>query len=285
MAVNAKFRPVTQVPHDIPFFKRKIMLYGPLKEGKTTLVSQIPKILFFAFERGHDDVSGDIFPLEKWEDFVNRDENGNLRDCAWKWFVEEGKNNYNMFAIDTLDAAHMMFNRHFLAKNKIAYEGEDKMRGRGWVNSRREFRNAMLDLQFPGVGYWLICHETVDEITDTDGKVIKSTIRANYSNSTEIRSATAGIVDAIWRIETRPHLDGDTMKTGKVLLCGNVPNYEVNTRFKMPSIVSLADGDPQKSIKIVAATYAKFNLHEAKKTSAGDGQTEDAPTGAGEKKG
>jgi len=227
--------------------RRKILLLGRPKVGKTSFVMAFPGLRCLAFERGHDDLPEgvDVVEINHWS------------ELALELTKIKTDPKATMFAIDTLDSAYKMFQKDFLKARGLEYEGDDKMQGRAWVMSRREFSHAMNDLQFVGKGYFLISHEKIDVTMNKKGEVVNTTIRANYpiDSQLEIKGSTVGIADAIWWIGWQNMVVEGRPARRRVIRTTPDDEYELGGRFTMPDVIELIEGDPIASFKKVNKIY------------------------------
>lgn len=237
----------------IPFSHRKILLFGPPKIGKTSIVAGLgDEILFLAFERGHDDVNVHLVEINKWADFENA-----IKEL-------KGNQKFKMVCIDTLDSAFVMYRQHFLNKAGKESEYDFSRRGEGWLGLRRGFRDAFFNLQLLGRGYIIIAHQREDE--RSEGNVV---VRPNYpmDKANEMRGVIEGVVDAIWYMNSKTMADGDgdPVKTRIIYTGGDTPGIECGCRFPMSPEIVLVPNDPAASARKLLDDY---RAHNAPKTAA-----------------
>jgi hypothetical protein len=244
--------PVKKEKTATPFNRRKIVLFGDPKSGKTQLAAAIGDlvgdIMFFAFERGHDDIEGFVQPIDEWPQFVSTIEELSKSD------------KFKMICIDTLDSAFISYSQWFLQSKGIEYEGD--LPYRGWDESRKGFRNAMFSLQHLNRGYIIIAHPREDSIGSGDDAAVVTRPNFPYDKKNMIKSAIEGIADAIWYMGVKTVVgEGNKPIPTKTLFCahGSKPGFDTGTRFPMPDTLVLVNDDPAASARRVVNAYNKHN--------------------------
>lgn len=117
-----------------------ILLHGPPKIGKTTLVDSFPKpMLYIATETGYRYLS----------DEVRKEENGNKflpieEDNGWDSFVAQVKKlkrscKYETVVVDTVSMLYQLCKRRLCAKNNITHPNQRRDKGGLWSEIGDEF--------------------------------------------------------------------------------------------------------------------------------------------------
>ncbi len=157
------------------------LLYGQTKVGKSTLLSQIPNILFL-------NTGGGLEAIECYEESVP----------DWETFLTKGKeiimggHNFEAIAIDTIDRLHKLCFEYMMNKLNITYPS-DLEYGKGWDMVRTEFLRPLMKLVLSKYGIFFISHSKTIEIqtrTAKFSKVIPSMSDSLYS----IISPICGII-------------------------------------------------------------------------------------------
>ena len=84
--------PIKRTSGKVDLSEIRMLLYGPPKIGKTTLLSGFPDTLLLATEKGYQALKVYALDIKSWEDFVKAVD-----------LIEEGKHQYKTIGIDTAD--------------------------------------------------------------------------------------------------------------------------------------------------------------------------------------
>lgn len=132
----------------------KVLLYGPPKIGKTTLVAGLDPdhTLILATEPGHSAIEGYVAPIGSWADF---------RKAGAE--LMEGGHPFRLVAIDTIDNLVKMCQDEVVRKLGIAHPSDMEW-GKGWDVLATEFRTRLTKLASIVGGLWLISHAQLREV-------------------------------------------------------------------------------------------------------------------------
>src|SRR5512137_612287 len=139
-----------------------IFLYGPPKIGKSTLVSEIPDVLFMNTGGGLDALSVYQMGISTWLEF--------LESCAE---IMKGGHNFKVLAIDTVDRLHKMCVNHICVQNKISHP-TDLSYGKGYDMVKDEFMRPLTKLAISDYGLILISHVREIEVSTRVSKYTKA---------------------------------------------------------------------------------------------------------------
>lgn len=147
------------------------LLYGNAKVGKTTLASEIDKVLIAAFELGANALHGVLVsPMKKWQDW---------RDTV-KQLVkdrEKLKDKIGIIAIDTVDEAYKLCEKYICNKEGIQNIKEIPYGG-GYKMLDDEFMSGFRDLAYAGYGLFFISHSTTKTFKDDNGNEYEQIVPA-----------------------------------------------------------------------------------------------------------
>ena len=140
-----------------------IFVYGEAKIGKTSLASELEKVLIASFEMGSNALHNVyVAPVRTWSD--------------WKDMIRQltrNKNNlnekFNTIAIDTVDEAFKLAEKYVC--NQEGVENiKDIPYGAGYKILDEEFMSGFRELAFEGYGLFFISHSTEKTFKDDSGK-------------------------------------------------------------------------------------------------------------------
>lgn len=188
-------------------------IYGAPKVGKTTLGSEMPKPLLFAFERGYNALTG-IVPLDitSWSEFKQA-----IRELK----KPEVKEVYSTIIIDTVDVAAQYCEKYICNQN-----GVDALSaipyGQGWTLLKKEFEEAFRTITQLGYAVYFIAHYKEGVFKKQDGteySIIRPSVSDTYNKIIESMADIYGYMYvtsdngvAVRRIRLRS--DDDTIRCG-----------------------------------------------------------------------
>lgn len=132
----------------------KVLLYGPVKIGKSTFASEInpDHTLFIPTEPGLGSLEVFQQPVKTWEEF--RAVGGDLA---------KDPKHFKLIVIDTVDELYRMCSDHVCAGLGIEHPA-DAGYGKGWARVGDEFRLRVGKLIGLGMGVWFISHARDQEV-------------------------------------------------------------------------------------------------------------------------
>jgi len=216
----------------------KVLLYGPPKVGKTTLVTSLDpdKTLLVATEPGYGAVSGYVQPVSSWQEFLQTGAE-----------LVRGNHPFELVAIDTVDLLAKMCQDH-VAKRLGVEHPSDLSYGKGWELVANEFRLKLTKLANSGFGVWLVSHAQLAEQVGPGG--VRRTIW-QPTLATQARRFVVGWADYIFFATTLESEDG----AERVLRTKPSPAWEAGARGR-PG-VELPDPLPMDP-GVVRAALARY---------------------------
>lgn len=172
-----------------------MLLYGPPKVGKSTFCSRFPNAFFLATEPG-----------------LNHLETFNLRADTWDEALailadlEADPARFAPIVIDTVDKLWDFCVSYTIQKNKVETIS-DLAYGKGYALAFNEFSKFIQRLVALKTGIIFVSHHTYDEITQTDGTIIKKFMP---SVSARIRDVIMPLVDVIAFATVEYQMNPDT---------------------------------------------------------------------------
>ena len=153
--------PVEKKKPSINLWDYTILLYGESKIGKSTLISQIPNVLFL-------NTGGGLEAIECYEQ----------RIASWTEFLEAGKeivsnsHNFQVIAIDTIDRLHKLCVNYMMDKLKIIHP-QDLEFGKGYDMVKDEFLRPVMKLALSSYGLIIVSHSKDVEIKTRTAVITK----------------------------------------------------------------------------------------------------------------
>lgn len=138
-----------------------IVLAGPPKIGKTEFITQCPKSLVLAFEKGTNGRPGAMVqPIQKWTE---------MRQVLRQLEKPEVKEKFEVIGIDTVNIAYELCEQYICNQHGVQKIG-DIPYGGGYALLTKELEGAFRQITM--LGYGLIFTTHLKEIADEDGKVV-----------------------------------------------------------------------------------------------------------------
>ena len=203
-----------------------VLLYGTPKSGKTTIASQFPKALVFAFEKGYSTIPGIMaMPVNSWREF--RSYLVDLKD-------EDTKEMYKTIVIDTADIAYDYCTEYILNQN-----GADTMKdiayGAGYQMVMREFDKCIRKILQMDYGLVLISHSQDVTMKDELGNEYQQMMPTLDKRGRLVCERTCDIIGL-----TRPVKQEDGRTITKMFL-RETPRYVAGSRFRYtPDVIDLS---------------------------------------------
>jgi hypothetical protein len=153
-AAGALTLPTEKRPPSFDLAHAKVLLYGPPKIGKTTLVAKLDPdaTLFLATEQGTGGVEAYVLPIPDWDAFLG----------ALTALKNATDGRFTTFAVDTVDLLALMCRDHVMRQMGVDHPS-DLDYGKGWDAVSTEFRLRIAALSALG-GVWFISHAEEREV-------------------------------------------------------------------------------------------------------------------------
>ena len=148
------------------FQDHMILLYGPPKIGKSTLMSKLKGVYFLPTEPGYLNLKVRKTPIRNWVTFTAFIEKVEKRKKFLKTVV--------FFCVDTVDNLSKFCMQYVCGREGIAHPSDQEW-GKGWEAYRDEFTHWILRLGTLGPGLSFISHETEREIVSRNMKITRVT--------------------------------------------------------------------------------------------------------------
>jgi hypothetical protein len=175
------------------------LIYGETKIGKSTLLSQIPNILFL-------NTGGGLEAIECYEEKVD----------SWERFLSVGleivmgDHKYEAIAIDTVDRLHKLCSEYMMTKLGILYPSDLEF-GKGWDMVKTEFMRPIMKLVLSKYGVFFISHSKEIELKTRTAKIDK-VIPSMSDSLYNVISPVCGIILYYDTVET-PQGDQRLLRT------------------------------------------------------------------------
>jgi hypothetical protein len=153
--------PIEKKKPSVNLWDYTIFLYGESKVGKSTLISQIPNVLFLNTGGGLDALECFEQPITSWEQFLD----------AGKEIVGNG-HKFDVIAIDTVDRLAKLCINHIMTKLEIVHP-QDLGYGKGYDLVKDELLRPLMKLALSKYGLILVSHAKDVEITTRTSKITK----------------------------------------------------------------------------------------------------------------
>ncbi len=171
----------------------RMLLYGPPRIGKTSLLSGFPNAVFAATEKGYKALQVYKKDIRKWEDYLR--------------FVDliiAGKHDFRTIVHDTADALFDKCSEYACNELGIEHESEGEW-GRGWDATKKAFTRAIAPLLQSKYGVVFISHTKGDKITTQVEDITKTVPTLNN----QARKILLPLVDTIGCMRYKRYKDVD----------------------------------------------------------------------------
>lgn len=213
--------PTTKTPPKEGLKAQKILAHGPPKIGKTSLVAENDKTLFFASEPGLGSQSAYQVPITSWEEFLE----------ACKDFSTT-EHDFDILCIDTINNLDIFCRDYICRKFGAEHETDIGEQSKGYTLVNREFRRVLTKLaatcDAQDVGLFIISHSIERKIKD---RHLGDRDMAVPAVTDSLRKFLVGFVDVIlfFDIDLVPGEDG-TPTYNRVLRTKPSMRYEAGDR-------------------------------------------------------
>jgi len=153
--------PVEKRKPSVDLWNYTILLYGESKIGKSTLLSQIPNVLFLNTGGGLEAIECFEQPITTWEEFLQTGKD-----------IIEGKHEFKVIAIDTVDRLAKYCTNYMMKKLDITHP-QDLGYGKGYDLIKDEFMRPFMKLSLSSYGLIIISHAVATEIQTRTAKITK----------------------------------------------------------------------------------------------------------------
>lgn len=189
---------------DKPSFQNSIgCLYGPVKIGKTTLMSLFDGVYFLPTEPGYRWIPCRKTYVPNWATFI-----AFIRKVERKPKLIEG---IKSFCIDTADNLSKFCMQYACGRHDISHPKQLDW-GEGWEAFRDEFMYWILRLSNLGPGLWFVSHEQEREVISRSMKITKISPALPKTTYTIINNLSDIILYMGWQIKKRKKASGRTRR-------------------------------------------------------------------------
>lgn len=196
---------------------KTILLYGPPKIGKSTLVSEFGDVLFFDTEGGLSDLEVYALPVTDWLTFLEASA-----------LAVKHKKKHPIVCIDTFDRLAIYCSSYMNKRQGVVHES-DLEYGKGWSVVRNELSRTLSKLAAtPGLGLILISHSKEVEIKQRNRTIVK----AQPDLPKAAREIALGLADVILYAD----YEGEGEEERRVIRTKPSAFYEAGERGRHPRL-------------------------------------------------
>lgn len=220
MAINLLELEPQQISRDLR--GKQVLLYGLPKAGKTTLASQIDKVLIASFEAGTNALHNVLVqPIVKWND--------------WKTVVrqlikdkEKLKDKIAVIAIDTVDEAYKLCEKYMCNQAGVDTVKEIAAYGGGYKMVDDEFSSTFRELAFAGYGMFFISHSQEKTMKDSKGQEYNQIYPALANRPFNIINKMVDIIAYLRQVDVQ---DGEQIVQKRYLYFRGDNRFYAGSRF------------------------------------------------------
>lgn len=219
----------------------RMLVYGPPKIGKTTLLSGFPHVLILATEKGYLACQVHVVDIKTWEGFK-----------ATVKEILKGKHEFKTIGIDTTDILWKLCVEHVCGDLGIDHMSDEDW-GKGYDAVATEFERELNKLFMSKYGLILVSHTKIQDLNQRFGKLSKVTTTL----SNQARRIIIPKVDIIglMKIKTVKKSDGSYADRRVVSFKASELEESGDRTGRLP--------DELRVFKDSAKTYAVFEEHFA----------------------
>jgi len=175
----------------------RMLIYGPPKFGKTTLLSGWDNLILLATEKGYGALKLDVLDITSWQQWKDV-----VKELTTK---KEYKQKYKTVAIDTIDLLANMCIEEVCGELEIDHISDAKW-AKGYDRLKKEFETEMNKLFMSDYGILMTSHTKIQELSNFGGSISKTIPTLN----TQCRAILIPKIDVIgcMRIETYKNQEG-----------------------------------------------------------------------------
>ena len=217
--------PTQKTPPQVDLANQTILVYGPVKIGKSSFCALSENALFLATEAGLNHLDVYQIPIKTWEDL--------LAACAE---LQTGKHSFKTVILDTLDNAYRMCAEYICEKHGIKQES-DLGYGKGFALVNSEFHRVLNKLSLLPYGLFLISHTQEKEIEERTGKYTR--YMPNLPD--KARKTVIGMCDMVLYFDSEEETNDDAkVKQRRLIRTKPTKYYEAGDRTgKLPEMIEM----------------------------------------------
>jgi len=171
-------------------WQHPILLYGPPKIGKSCLLSEINKNLFFNTGGGLDALEVFQTPVTTWEEFLE----------AGAEFLK-GEHDFKVCTIDTIDRLHKLAITYIIKQQNVKHP-QDLDFGKGYDMIKDEMMRPLMKLALSKYGLIFVSHTKEIEVKTRIAQITK-TIPTLQDHVWQLIDSITGII-MLYTTETTP---------------------------------------------------------------------------------
>lgn len=199
-----------------------IFIYGEAKIGKTSLASELEKVLIASFEMGSNALHNVyVAPVRTWSDW---------KDMIRQLTRNKNKLNekFNTIAIDTVDEAYKLCEKWVCNQNGVE-SLKDIPWGGGYKILDDEFSSTLRELAFSGYGLFFISHSKEKTYKNDAGEEYVKIVPALPERPFNIVNK---MVDIIGYVRQIPIQIGEEIEQKRYLFLRGDDRFHAGSRFK-----------------------------------------------------
>ena len=192
-----------------------ILLFGPIKSGKSTFASKADNAIFLCTEPGLNALSVFKVDIGNWSEMLDACKELSKQEHEFKTVI-----------IDTIDNSYEHCLEYICKKMKIEHPA-DLDYGKGWSAVNLEFKRVLTKLAAMPQGLIVISHSKVQEIKTKTGKYDR------IVPSTGGSKVVLGLMDMVLMVEVEAVKNDDgTILHRRIIHTRPTANYDAGSRIK-----------------------------------------------------
>jgi len=161
--------PTKKTDGNVLLSELRLLLFGPPKVGKTTMVSEFPGVIYLATEKGYKSLKVHKIDIKSWGDF-----------CDAVNTLTKTSHQFKTVVIDTIDILWNLCVEKVCTELEIEHPSDEDW-GKGYDIISKTFEKEINKLFLSDMGVILISHTKTVELVNRVGKITK--IVATLSNT------------------------------------------------------------------------------------------------------